>query len=146
MSALLPNPSLLRIGQVAKITGATPKALRLYESRGLIPPAIRQGRYRYYHAEHLRFIELIKLAQRAGFRLSELDALLDVKQQHGHIPLQAIEQAVANKLAQQQQQIDALQQQQKVLMSVAQICQQMFAQPVVCLEPQQVQQALDSVL
>ena len=55
MTALLPNPSLLRIGQAAKATGCTPKALRLYEARGLIPPAIRQGQYRYYHAEHLRF-------------------------------------------------------------------------------------------
>jgi hypothetical protein len=72
MTALLPHPSLLRIGQAAKATGCTPKALRLYEARGLIPPAIRQGQYRYYHAEHLRFIDVIKLAQRAGFRLSEL--------------------------------------------------------------------------
>lgn len=146
MTALLPNSSLLRIGQAAQATGCTPKALRLYEARGLIPPAIRQGQYRYYHAEHLRFIEVIKLAQRAGFRLSELIALLGVKRQQGHIPLSSIEQAIANKLAQQQQQIDALQQQQQVLVGLRQVCQQLFAQPVRCVEPQQVQQRLDSAL
>lgn len=146
MTALLPNSSLLRIGQTAKATGCTPKALRLYEQRGLIPPAIRQGQYRYYHAEHLRFIEVIKLAQRAGFRLNELIALLGVKRQQGHIPLSSIEQAIANKLAQQQQQIDALQQQQQVLVGLRQVCQQLFAQPVRCVEPQQVQQTLDSAL
>ena len=146
MTALLPHPSLLRIGQAAKATGCTPKALRLYEARGLIPPAIRQGQYRYYHAEHLRFIDVIKLAQRAGFRLSELIALLGVKQQQGHIPLQAIEQAIADKLAQQHQQIQALQQQQQVLLGLRQVCQQLFAQPVGCVEPQQLQQGLDSAL
>lgn len=146
MTALLPNPSLLRIGQAAKATGCTPKALRLYEARGLIPPAIRQGQYRYYHAEHLRFIDVIKLAQRAGFRLSELMALLGVKQQQGHIPLQAIEQVIADKLAQQHQQIQALQQQQQVLLGLRQVCQQLFAQPIVCVEPQQLQQGLDSAL
>ena len=146
MTALLPHPSLLRIGQAAKATGCTPKALRLYEARGLIPPAIRQGQYRYYHAEHLRFIDVIKLAQRAGFRLSELMALLGVKQQQGHIPLQAIEQAIADKLAQQHQQIQALQQQQQVLLGLRQVCQQLFAQPVGCVEPQQLQQGLDSAL
>lgn len=146
MTALLPHPSLLRIGQAAKATGCTPKALRLYEARGLIPPAIRQGQYRYYHAEHLRFIDVIKLAQRAGFRLSELIALLGVKQQQGHIPLQAIEQAIADKLAQQHQQIQALQQQQQVLVDLRQVCQQLFAQPVGCVEPQQLQQGLDSAL
>jgi DNA-binding transcriptional MerR regulator len=118
----------------------------LYEARGLIPPAIRQGQYRYYHAEHLRFIDVIKLAQRAGFRLSELMALLGVKQQQGHIPLQAIEQAIADKLAQQHQQIQALQQQQQVLVDLRQVCQQLFAQPVGCVEPQQLQQGLDSAL
>lgn len=143
---LLASASLLRIGEAAKATGCTPKALRLYEAQGLIPPAIRQGQYRYYHAEHLRFIRVIKLAQLAGFRLSELELLLVSKQQQGHIPLALIEQAIASKLSQHQQQMDALQQQQQVLAVLREQCRQVFAQPVACIEPNQLSVRLDSVL
>ena len=36
------------IGRLSELTGATPKAIRLYESLGLIPVPRRQGAYRVY--------------------------------------------------------------------------------------------------
>ena len=36
------------IGQLAALTGATPKAIRHYEKLGLLPVAKRQGKYRVY--------------------------------------------------------------------------------------------------
>ncbi len=64
------------IGKLAKLTGATPKAIRHYESIGLLRSVKRQGAYRTYTDEDVEVVRLIKLAQSAGFRLAELKATL----------------------------------------------------------------------
>ena len=38
----------MRIGELARRTGTTPKALRLYEARGLLGTVARTGSYRQY--------------------------------------------------------------------------------------------------
>ena len=38
----------MRIGELAQRTGTTPKAIRLYESRGLLGTVARAGSYRHY--------------------------------------------------------------------------------------------------
>lgn len=65
------------IGQASKLTGATPKAIRLYERMGLIPTPQRKGRYRVYTDGDVQLIEVVKKAQRLGFRLSEMKGLFD---------------------------------------------------------------------
>ncbi|EED38015.1 NAD(P)H dehydrogenase (quinone) [Stenotrophomonas sp. SKA14] len=37
----------MRISEVSRLTGASAKAIRLYEARGLLPPVARVNRYRY---------------------------------------------------------------------------------------------------
>ncbi len=64
------------IGAIAKQTGATPKAIRLYEELGLLASVERRGSYRVYAEVHVRQVRLIRQAQALGFRLSELAALL----------------------------------------------------------------------
>ena len=64
------------IGQVAKLTGATPKAIRLYERIGLIGAPRRNGRYRVYTAGDVQLIGVIKRAQSLGFRLAEMKTLV----------------------------------------------------------------------
>lgn len=65
----------LRIGALARLSGAAPKALRLYEALGLIPEPRRQGSYRIYEQRHLDAARLIRQAQAVGFKLQELRAL-----------------------------------------------------------------------
>lgn len=65
----------MRIGQVAKLTGATPKAIRHYEAIGLLDAVPRRGSYRSYTASEVALITLIKQAQALGFRLSEVGSL-----------------------------------------------------------------------
>ena len=60
------------IGKVSKLAGATPKAIRHYESIGLLAPPKRVGKYRCYSDEDVKLIRLIKCAQTYGFQLSEL--------------------------------------------------------------------------
>lgn len=60
------------IGELARQTGASPKAIRLYEARGLLPQVPRKGSYRVYTEKHLRQVQVIRQAQALGFTLSEL--------------------------------------------------------------------------
>lgn len=66
------------IGAVTKQTGASAKAVRLYEELGLLGQVQRKGAYRYYNNAQLQQIILIRQAQQLGFRLAELNKVLDV--------------------------------------------------------------------
>lgn len=83
----------LYIGKVAQMTGASRKAIRLYESIGLIPAPRRQGRYRVYSQQEVFLIHMIKTAQSVGFNLSEMGEMIAAKVNHKVFPLKA-----ANKL------------------------------------------------
>jgi MerR family transcriptional regulator, redox-sensitive transcriptional activator SoxR len=66
----------LRIGELAEQVHLRPSALRYYEQVGLIQPPPRADGARVYPPATIRRIALIKMAQRAGFRLAEIRALL----------------------------------------------------------------------
>lgn len=65
------------IGQISKLTAASPKAIRHYESLGLLGQVARAGAYRVYSEREVGQIRLIRQAQAMGFRLSELRSVLD---------------------------------------------------------------------
>ena len=65
----------MRIGELARHTGTTPKAIRLYEARGLLGTVARSGSYRHYGEADVARVQLIRRAQALGFRLSELSDL-----------------------------------------------------------------------
>lgn len=64
------------IGELARRTGASPKAIRLYEARGLLPLVRRSGAYRIYTEAHFRQVQIIRQAQTLGFTLAELSSAL----------------------------------------------------------------------
>jgi MerR family copper efflux transcriptional regulator len=51
------------IGELAQRAGATPKAIRLYESLGLLGRVTRLGAYRVYTERHITQVRLIKQLQ-----------------------------------------------------------------------------------
>jgi MerR family transcriptional regulator, redox-sensitive transcriptional activator SoxR len=71
----------MSIGQVASRAGVRPSALRYYESVGLLPPAERKNGRRRYDGEVLREVldrlAVVRVAQQAGFTISEIRMLLD---------------------------------------------------------------------
>ncbi|MEU9160868.1 MerR family transcriptional regulator [Streptomyces sp. NPDC048424] len=73
----------LGIGELARQVGMRPSGLRYYESVGLLPSAERAAGRRVYPAGTVRRIALIKMAQRAGFTLAEIRALLDTDTDRG---------------------------------------------------------------
>lgn len=63
------------IGELARRAGCSPKAVRLYESRGLLGAVARAGSYRVYGQQDLVLVQRIRQALGLGFRLDELHGL-----------------------------------------------------------------------
>jgi len=76
------------IGQVAKLTGASHKAIRHYEAIGLIPSPTRKGSYRVYSERDLFLIHMIKTAQTVGFSLDDLRMLVELNITDKAFPLE----------------------------------------------------------
>jgi MerR family copper efflux transcriptional regulator len=69
--------TLLKVGELAKRTGKTVRAVHLYEELGLLAPAVRsKGGYRLYSGKATRRIEWIQKLQDLGFSLTEIKAFL----------------------------------------------------------------------
>ena len=62
----------MRIQQIATLTGASQKAIRLYEALGLLGPVPRRGAYRFYSADHVTRVAMARRAQAFGFTLAEV--------------------------------------------------------------------------
>ena len=69
----------MQIGEVAQRTGLTQRALRYWESRGLLPPPTRmEGGFRLYSAEDLSRLErIVELKQLLGFSLEEIRQVIE---------------------------------------------------------------------
>jgi MerR family transcriptional regulator, copper efflux regulator len=70
----------LTIGQAARRTGLTRKALRLYEARGLLPPVERaESGYRLYSEHDLQALRFIRNARAVGLGLEEIHAIMALR-------------------------------------------------------------------
>jgi len=65
----------MRISEVSRLTGASAKAIRLYEARGLLPPVPRLNRYRDYSGQDVAWVQLILQALRLGITLAAISRL-----------------------------------------------------------------------
>ena len=70
----------MSIGEVDQRVGVRPSALRYYEGVRLLPPPERENGRRRYDGEVLREaldrLAVVRVAQQAGFTLSEIRTLL----------------------------------------------------------------------
>lgn len=70
----------ITVGQVARRSGVTAKAVRLYEARGLLPLAERtEAGYRTYSARDIAVLRFIRQAKSLGLRLAEIKEILDLE-------------------------------------------------------------------
>jgi DNA-binding transcriptional MerR regulator len=70
-------PRLLTIGQVARESGFTVRALRFYERRGLLPPfGRRPSGYRVYSETDVHRLEFIRQAKALGLTLEAVRELV----------------------------------------------------------------------
>jgi len=81
----------LRIGDVARLVGTTPRTIRYYEEIGLLPeaPARPSGQHRLYtQAEVERLREVMRLKQLLGVTLEELKTLLTAEEARAEVRAQ----------------------------------------------------------
>jgi DNA-binding transcriptional MerR regulator len=72
----------LRIGEVAELTGTTPRTIRYYEEIGLLPGSAdrAQGEHRSYsQADVERINEIVRLRDLLGLSLEQLSTLLEAE-------------------------------------------------------------------
>jgi DNA-binding transcriptional MerR regulator len=71
------RPHLLKIGDLARMTGKTVRAIHLYEEIGLLKPSTRSsGGFRLYDPTALDRIRWIELLHTAGFSLQEMSEVV----------------------------------------------------------------------
>lgn len=62
----------IKLSELAERSGVPGRTIRLYISRGLLPPPLRRGRDAAYGREHLDALEKILKLQRRGLTLAEI--------------------------------------------------------------------------
>ncbi|WP_067708294.1 MerR family DNA-binding transcriptional regulator [Nocardia yamanashiensis] len=67
----------MKIGELAALTGASPKAIRRYESLGLVSPARRANGYRDYDDHAVRAVQEIRGLNRLGIPVEDTRPFLD---------------------------------------------------------------------
>jgi MerR family transcriptional regulator, repressor of the yfmOP operon len=74
-------PGKLRIGELAELTGTTPRTIRYYEEIGLLEGGERaQGKHRLYTEEDVaRVNEIVRLRDLLGLSLEQLSQLLEAE-------------------------------------------------------------------
>jgi MerR family mercuric resistance operon transcriptional regulator len=71
------NPGSLTIGAFAEAAGVNVETIRFYQRKGLLPePGRLHGRIRRYGESDVKRPRFVKSAQRLGFSLGEIAALL----------------------------------------------------------------------
>lgn len=110
----------LKIGDLAKATGKTQRALRLYEELGLLAPGTRSdGGFRLYGPDAIERVSWIGKLQELGFTLQQIQELVGASDA-GALPREAmarVRKLFADKQAEVAAQIARLQQLQRELSS-----------------------------
>jgi DNA-binding transcriptional MerR regulator len=106
------NLSLLKVGELAKRTGKTVRAIHLYEELGLLQPAVRsKGGFRLYSGRAVKRIDWIQKLQDLGFSLTEIKAFLRDWEQSDTAPnaMARVREIFSDKLRETQQTVTRLQ-------------------------------------
>jgi len=112
----------LRVGELAKRTGKTVRALHLYEEMGLLTPIHRsKGGFRLYAPSAVERVLWIQKLQDAGFSLHQLQELRGVVEDAGSasasLAMDRMRETFAERLRQTREQLDKLHQLEKELIA-----------------------------
>lgn len=86
------------VSELARRTGTTRKALRLYEASGLIAPAARTpAGYRVFEADAVALVSFIIKSRRAGFTIAEIRDIVTIRRS-GRSPCAHVRALIDTKL------------------------------------------------
>jgi len=97
------------IGEFAALAKITPKTVRFYESIGLLPEPLRNGKYRIYDQTYVETVKQIKMAQDFGFKLAEIKSFVKGVNIERGLPAAVIINAIHSKRQQIKAEIEKLQ-------------------------------------
>lgn len=109
-----------KVGELAKLTGKTVRALHLYEERGLLEPHERSpGGYRLYGEDAVRRVNWIAKMQEMGYSLGDLQAITREWAQGTSAPevMARVEATLRDRLAETRAQIERLRTLERELVS-----------------------------
>lgn len=106
------------IGKLSELTGASRKAIRLYESLGLIPAPMRRGQYRVYGDQDVVLVRMIRRAQEVGFKLAELKELVALKASENRFPIEKANSSIAMKRERLKKEMESLRLMEKRLLEL----------------------------
>jgi len=98
-----------RIGQAARAAGVTTDTIRYYEREKLLPrPERTSGGYRVYGTAEVDRLKFIRKAQRMGFSLEQIRAILR-ERDRGNAPCDSVIRMTRQRLAEVEDEIKQLQ-------------------------------------
>lgn len=98
----------MRIGELSAATGVTTKALRFYESAGLLPePARTPSGYRDYDARAVQRVDFVRRGRAAGLTLAQIRGVLEIRDT-GTAPCDHVREALRAHLTAIEEQIARL--------------------------------------
>ncbi|PRP90981.1 Mercuric resistance operon regulatory protein [Enhygromyxa salina] len=100
----------MKIGQLARKTGKTVRALHLYEEMGLLSPERSTGGFRLYGSDELARVYWITKLQDMGFKLSQIRGLLEAVEASASAPkaMHGVRELFQSKLRDTRDQIQKL--------------------------------------
>ncbi|MFI2810584.1 MULTISPECIES: MerR family DNA-binding protein [Microbulbifer] len=111
----------MNISAAAQVSGLTTKALRYYESSGLVVPGRCANGYRDYSDADLEALHFIRRARNAGFSVDEVSDLLALHRNPRRRSREA-RAMVEGKLGQLERQIEQLRDMRATLRELARDC------------------------
>lgn len=110
------------IGQAGRAAGVTRKAIRVYEQRGLLPPATRTvSGYRLFSDEAVDTLRFIRRARTLGLGLDDIARIL-AEHRHGGSPCSSVRTRLDQRIAQTDREIAELSRLRAVLVEAAESC------------------------
>jgi DNA-binding transcriptional MerR regulator len=82
------QPQLLRIDDLAHLSGVASRTIRFYNTQGLLPSPIMHGRVAYYNQEHMLVLGIIReLKEQQNLPLEVIKQLLEIRAQQGDVQM-----------------------------------------------------------
>lgn len=82
------QPQMLRIDDLAYLSGVPSRTIRFYNTQGLLPPPLMRGRVAYYTREHVLVLNIIReLKEQQNLPLYVIKQLLEIRTQQGEVQM-----------------------------------------------------------
>jgi DNA-binding transcriptional MerR regulator len=91
------NRTMMRIGELARLTKESVKTIRYWENQGLLEAQRSESGYRHFDKHMIERVDFIRNAQMLGFTLDEIQEILELRSE-GTQPCDHVRDALTHHL------------------------------------------------